>query len=429
MIFKVFILLGLFFSYVLSQDVLQNSLQDSSQNLEKNLTLDLEQDLFEEELKKQYILNVPLPSNNIISLFQNNCDEFCLEKLLDDGQIFSFLSLYKRAIVNSHYLRREYEKYNFIFRVNQNKKIFINVIFPSSAIGNYVNSITDTIIAYLSFRFIDFELNFIDIKTETKENIEKAINDISFSRHYNTIAILRDNAIEDLLQSNHNKVNLFLPTINSKDLNLEEREDNIYFAGISYKNQIDKIKSLLDINKTTIFDEDNLVSKKLTSMFSENLDINYTKTISKNQTRFKSTIKTKKIDDSFVVFNTSLVKTGILLSNINYYDKNIYKAYSTQINYNPVILHLTQSKAREKFYILNSIMNINPFLNELNSINNADIAYDWVLYTTTVSLDYMLEKFYSIPRTMENISLENNNFQYEIEIIAPLLNKFIKIEE
>ncbi len=375
---------------------------------------------------RMYLKNDPMPTNHIMSILPTECDDGCLKRLLKKGEIFSFLSLYNNQ-TRDKYLLRTYERYKSLFQTNKVGKIYINVIMSSSAIGNYVNTITDSMLAYLSLRFVDFELNFIDIKSESQENIQKAIDEIENSGHMNTIAIITDIAVHNLLESNHQKLNIFVPTINVGDMRIENPYKNIYFAGISYRNQINIIKDLMQDANISVFEEDNPVSKKITSIFMEDMEVQYFKTIKQNQTRFKKTIKTKKLNNSFVFFGTSLIKTSILLSNITYYDRDIIRAYSTQLNYNPVMLHLAQEKDREKFYILNSIMNLDELIIEYNNILKANIEYDWALYTSTVSLDYMLSKYFNIPQIM-NVALENNNFSYDIETVSPLFNKFIRVE-
>lgn len=375
---------------------------------------------------RMYLKNDPMPTNHIMSILPTECDDRCLKRLLKKGEIFSFLSLYNNQ-TRDKYLLRTYERYKSLFQTNKVGKIYINVIMSSSAIGNYVNTITDSMLAYLSLRFVDFELNFIDIKSESQENIQKAIDEIENSGHMNTIAIITDIAVHNLLESNHQKLNIFVPTINVGDMRIENPYKNIYFAGISYRNQINIIKDLMQDANISVFEEDNPVSKKITSIFMEDMEVQYFKTIKQNQTRFKKTIKTKKLNNSFVFFGTSLIKTSILLSNITYYDRDIIRAYSTQLNYNPVMLHLAQEKDREKFYILNSIMNLDELIIEYNNILKANIEYDWALYTSTVSLDYMLSKYFNIPQIM-NVALENNNFIYDIETVSPLFNKFIRVE-
>jgi hypothetical protein len=374
-----------------------------------------------------YIKDEPIPINNIMSILPTECDDNCLKKLLKKGEIFSFLSLYNNQTTDK-YLLRTYERYKSLLQTSKVGKIHINIIMSSSTIGNYVNTITDSMLAYLSLRFVDFELNFIDLKSESKENIQNAIDKIVESGNINTIAIITDNSINNLLESNHEELNIFIPTINIKDINIENPFDNIYFGGISYKNQIDIIKDLAKNHNISVFQENNPVSRKITSLFMEDMNVSYFTTIKKNQTRFKRAIKVEKLNNSFVFFGTSLIKTSILLSNIIYYDRDIIKAYSTQLNYNPVILHLTQKKDTEKFYILNSIMNLDELVKEYNNILKANIEYDWVLYTSSISLDYMLWKYFDIPRIMD-IPLEENSFVYDIEIVSPSSDKFIRIEQ
>jgi len=389
---------------------------------------------------KRYLSTKPPLKSTIISLEPMECNEICLTNLKKSGMIFSFLALFDEDKVSNEFLINDY--YKFLAKLNavQDQQVIINVIMPINSIGNYANTITNSIISHLSSKYIEFKLNIIDIKNETDiDDINRAIQKVRDKKADYVIAILTDTGVRNLMQGDIDDIEIFIPTVSAKDIGIKSIH-NVIFGGVSYKKQIEKIIDHIQENNISIFKDSSYVSDKLTGLFHNSLealnekksllddsnisDVKYTSTIKENQVRFKKVVKNKKLINSFTLFNTPLLKTSILLSNISYYGVEISQAYSTQINYNPLLLQLTQLKDREKFYITNSIIDLSPLLIEYNNIMNNDIKYDWINYTTTVILDHILNKYYGIKNTINNVSIVDNEFEYGVEIIESKSNKF-----
>ena len=113
------------------------------------------------------------------------------------------------------------------------------------------------------------------------------------------------------------------------------------------------------------------------------------------------------------------------MSQLTLYDVNATNILSTQINYDPLILSMTQYEDRKNMIIANSITQNNNILIETNSLLGNDIVYDWINYTTTVGVDY----FFSLATKKDreyDIVLENNQMIYQIELLNPARYRFVK---
>ena len=115
----------------------------------------------------------------------------------------------------------------------------------------------------------------------------------------------------------------------------------------------------------------------------------------------------------------------MIMSQLTLYDTNATNVLSTQINYDPLILSMTQYEDRKNMIIANSITQNNNILIDTNSLLGNDIVYDWINYTTTVGVDY----FFSLATREDreyNIALEDNQMIYPIELLNPAKYRFIK---
>ncbi|MDQ7068859.1 MAG: hypothetical protein Q9M40_13340 [Sulfurimonas sp.] len=113
------------------------------------------------------------------------------------------------------------------------------------------------------------------------------------------------------------------------------------------------------------------------------------------------------------------------MSQLTLYDTNATNILSTQINYDPLLLSMTQYSDRKDMVVANSITEHNNVLIETNALLGNDIVYDWINYTTTIGVDY----FYSLITDEERIykaQIQNNQVVYEIELLQPSYSKFKK---
>jgi SRSO17 transposase len=115
----------------------------------------------------------------------------------------------------------------------------------------------------------------------------------------------------------------------------------------------------------------------------------------------------------------------MIMSQLTLYDTNVTNILSTQINYDPLLLSMTQYVDREKMIIANSITQENNTIIESNALLGNDIRYDWINYTTTVGIDYFYNKITGGDREY-NIEISDNQMIYDVELLRPGLSKFSK---
>jgi SRSO17 transposase len=115
------------------------------------------------------------------------------------------------------------------------------------------------------------------------------------------------------------------------------------------------------------------------------------------------------------------------MSQLTLYDVNTSSVLSTQINYNPELLLLTQPKDREHMLIANSINYHNNIMIESNSLLQNNIVYDWINYATTIGADYFYHLITSAHREYPQEMIEHQ-IEYPISIVKPTFSRFITVE-
>ena len=400
------------------------------------------------------ISNIPLPKTYIQNLDPYPCDEECLQEFMDKEMIFSFLAHAQNKLESKEL--DELRSMNIcVLNIGSaiiNDKLKIALLLPYKKIGKYASSTTNASFAYLITKNQPFELKSYKIETESQEDIQAALNTIMDDGFTYIIAPLTSSGA-DALSALNPQVNVYFPTINKKDSS--STSPYLYFGGIDYKAQSDillnEATSPLSIfydtssigKKLALYEEDKFSYITTEETNATNEFGNYiqpaTKTKIRDRETFKFSISRKTtnlehylkdnedINGSTAFINTPIVKTSMIMSQLTLYDTNTTKILSTQINYDPLILSMTQYIDREKMLIANSITEHNNVLIETNAILSNDIEYDWINYTTTVGIDYFFSTITKQDREYNKIEIVNNQMLYPIELLKPSLSRFIKV--
>lgn len=392
--------------------------------------------------KSSLVSNIPLPKTYIQNLDPYPCDEQCMQTYLDNGMIFSFLSHASTKLSNQQHDQMRMMHVPILNLGSQivSKKVKIALMLPYKVIGRYAASTTNASLAYLMARNNSFELKSYKLNVQNEKEIAQTIKKIQDDGFSYVIAPLTQKGASILVELNP-EINIYFPTINKKDLPTESK--NIFFGGIDYRAQSDMLLKKA-ISPLVIFYDKSSIGKKLSSyekfsFIKEQEDegvssINKDKSVIQFSIPRRVTNLKKQLKDnediqwgSFFI-NTPIVKSGMIMSQLTLYDTNATNLLSTQINYDPLILSMTQYKDRKKMIIANSITEKNNVLIETNAILDNDIVYDWINYTTTIGIDY----FFHL-ETKENreysIKLENNQMLYPIKLTVPSVSKFIQLGE
>jgi len=407
------------------------------------------------DAKSHFISNIPLPKTYIMNLDPYPCDEACMAEYLENGMIFSFLSHATAKLDNPE--QNDIRMIN-IAVLNLGSTLFkskvkIAMLLPYKKIGRYASSTTNAAFAYLITKNYSFELKSYKIKTESREDIINSLEKIKSDGFSYVIAPFTTMGANIVAEINP-KINIYFPTVNKN--NVISSTSSLYYGAIDYEAQSDQLLKEA-VSPLVIFNDRSLIGKKLskyqesqfklqqdeennsislTGLFSlddtEDLKvvedtkrvINFS--IPKRTTNLESKLKENlDINDGSFFINTPVVKTGMIMSQLTLYDTNVTNILSTQINYDPLLLSMTQYQDRKKMIIANSITKQNNVLIDANSLLGNDIVYDWINYTTTVGTDYFFNMITGENREY-NIPLDNNQMIHDIELVQPVKARFIK---
>lgn len=395
--------------------------------------------------------NIPLPKIYVQDLDPYTCNNACMKELLDNGQIFSFLShankkltdkdLEEARIINMTVLN--------IGAANTGAKLKIALLLPYNKIGKYASTTTNATFAYLMTKSNPFMLKSYKIEKEDISDLQQALDKIESDGFTYVIAPLTAKGVNNVIKLNPN-INIYFPTINKKDVNTSS--PSFIFGGIDYKKQSQMLLHEA-VSPLVIFSDKSQIGKKLARYQEEEFlhpssDLNDTMSYSdkvsvygedtkltqekkvfnyfipKRRTNFENYLKENEniVNASFFV-NTPIIKTGMILSQLTLYDVNATNILSTQINYDPLLLSMTQYIDRKNMIVANSITKNNNVLIETNSLLGNDIVYDWINYTTTVGIDYFYAQITGEKREY-NINLSDNQMIYHTELLRPGISRF-----
>ena len=390
---------------------------------------------------------LPLPSVEVLNISTKICDVVCLKKLESDGLIFSFL-----ALINTKESNNELSPIAFAFMDEVNidvlpsanivQNIFIDdvefsgeqfkiaLLLPKKVIGRYSISATNTVLSYLLYRGIPYQLKVYDSKYEDIQNINSTLAKIREDGYDKVISILTLEGTKSVLDSNTEGLKIYIPTVNSTQVGFQK--DNIYYGGIDYRGQIESLLAY-GAEKVAIFHDSSTVSALINShiensvkniVLKEQIDdlknIDFKNIMQKNAS---------KLNGASVFINTPLVTSSIIMSQIRFHDIKPTNILSTQINYNPAIFNLTQYGDRKGLLMSNSIINNDLSMTETGRLFDVDLRFDWVNYSVAVGVDYFYSNMFERSSIFPEDKMENNQVKYPIEIFRSTSDGFRGVKE
>ena len=412
--------------------------------------------------------NIPLPKTYVQNLDPYECDEKCMQEYLDKGMIFSFLAHANNKLedIKQNEARVMLVSIFNLGAFHSGAQLKIALLLPYKKIGKYASSTTNASFAYLMTKGHPFMLKSYKVESEEEEDLKVALDKMRADGFEYVIAPLTKKGADNIIAINP-ALNIYFPTINKKDVNTSSAF--LSFGAIDYIAQSDLLLKEA-FSPLVIFSDKSPTGKKLAahqkeeflsptikeeiadensssffgtalSLFSsqdsqeevaveeekaEENKVVITHFISRRTTNLESYLKdNEKIVNGSFFINTPIVKSGMVMSQLTLYDVNATNVLSTQINYDPLLLSMTQYIDRRDMVVANSITKNNNILTETNSLLGNDIVYDWINYTTTVGVDY----FYSLITDEDriyNTTIENNQMIYEVELLQPSRSKFVK---
>ncbi|WP_051420588.1 hypothetical protein [Helicobacter pametensis] len=296
----------------------------------------------------------------------------------------------------------------------------IALVMPKKIIGRYSVASIDTIMAYLSARGAEFEFEVFDSGDEEEESIQKVYQEITQHNFQFIIAIFTSKGAYQASKLPL-KIPLYIPTVNATQIGFDPSTNPmLFFGGISYKDQIRELLRLHTPDQNIIaYNDDSPVGDRLSNTLLDLIPNIHSQTITnQDAATFSKQARTqeKLINQADVFLNTPVVKSGLLLSQIGYFRKKASKFLSTQINYNPSIIVLTQKRDRKNLFIASSIAQTNQKLIEYGSLLNSDLKFDWVNYSTALGMEMFYRIMFSDSLPYFKETIKNNQIQYTTQI-------------
>ncbi len=290
---------------------------------------------------------------------------------------------------------------------NENKAYKVAIVYPSKIVGKYAKKSVDTVMGYFLYRNLNVNIKTFDSINLDEDNVTRVFNEMAENDFDAIIALYPKTAMGII--SKINKISskkIYFPLVLKEEISLEN--DSFIYGAISYKEQVLLLQELSnDVNIT--FYENSFIGNKLNKIYNDNvLSIMNTKVIKRNQNNFKRIVKDKKLNSSTLMLNTPIIKTSIILSQLRVHEIVPSVILSTQLNYNPLIISLTQFEDRLNFITANSIENVDVKLEDTLSLLDIDIRYNWVNYSILVGINYLFD---------ENVSNIINNLVVNNEVI------------
>jgi hypothetical protein len=295
-----------------------------------------------------------------------------------------FVLIQNESNQNSMYQR---VKENTIIEDNGINKIAI--LYPSRIVGKYAKSTISTISAFLIYNDKPFVIETFDTYDENPENILEQLNFLKEGGFSKVIAMFTSNGFNTLnLDSDSSFANFYFPLINKSEV--KTQKSNFIFGGISYEEQLQVLETLSS-NRNTMFYVKSYLGNKLKESYEQIFsNPGIIKEIERANNRYKYIMEDERIVGNTIIVNTPIVKTSIILSQLTAFEVNPVKVLSTQLNYNPLLIKLTQERDRENFFVVSSIENVDSFLEEYTKLLGGDVTYNWVDYSSLVGANYLL---------------------------------------
>lgn len=382
--------------------------------------------------KPQHYSPLPVAQTTVVNLNPFYCDDRCLIRLLDDEKHFSFVARFEGS--NNPTIKNEYLRHSAFLNVRQvesgssSGNIKMAILIPSQSIGRYSVQVVNSVTALLLQKDEPFELRVFDSIDESYDSLRKAFSEAQNAGFRRIIAALTLDGTERLMSMPIN-MEVFIPTVNRNELSFYPNP-NLFFGGIDYGKQLTALSKYRGEQETISFDENSQLSQKISAL----ADATYPEppshvTIDNPRVNFKKLFTDNNVEHgTTLLLNTQPVRSSLILSQITYNDINISSALSTQINYNPLILSLTQAADVERFFVASVIGESDKELVELNTLFQNDIKFNWIPYATTVLTELALQRqkgnFDLKKSSFKQLEIINNQIDYPVTIYQIKNGKF-----
>ncbi|MDP1784669.1 MAG: hypothetical protein Q8K81_04490 [Sulfuricurvum sp.] len=301
-------------------------------------------------------------------------------------------------------------------------QIKIGLLSAPSVIGRYSQASYNVALATFLASNHSFELIAYPMGDESEASISQALTKMEGDKVDAVLAPLTLSGVKNLLNTQTNKI-VFIPTVHKRDVG--PAPENFTFGAIDYQAQIESLTPYM-ANSVAIFYDNSTVGSALNKA---------TQVLAHESKREISSISAYAVDakgsdivrhlarpsafsKKSIVIHLPVIKTAMLTSHMTFTGVKERNILSTQMNFDPTLLTLTQYPDRQNMIIANSIIEQVPSIYESNALLNNDLTFDWINYTTSVGADYLISHLYGIERAY-SMRIVGSQVVYPVELMRP----------
>lgn len=275
------------------------------------------------------------------------------------------------------------------------KMIKIGIISSPNVIGKYTQSIYNVSLATLISRKKDhFEIQRYDMKDESVSSLKEVLQQVHQDGMDALLAPLTAAGAKNLVTLSTD-MPIYIPTVHKRDL--EGSPENFVFGGIDYVAQIEALLPYM-ADSIAIFYDDSSVGTQLKSTTeevflahkSEKKKVAAYSVDTKGDNIISHLSKPAKFNKASIILHIPVVKSAILASQLTFNGIRTRNILSTQINVDPTLLLLTQNNDRKNMILANSLIEFPSHIYDINMLINTEINTDWIQYSTSVGIDYLV---------------------------------------
>ncbi|BCD68322.1 hypothetical protein [Nitratiruptor sp. YY09-18] len=355
----------------------------------------------------RYISPLPLPQTQFMNLDTYECNDYCLRRFLQNEQYFSFLAhLDPQKAKDFHVEYNRLAQLLHLTPLEVGKAVKITLIVHEN-LKRVATKSMKALLSYLLAQDVKFESTTKLIPNGAP--LSQYIEPDSFNIIIATIYDKDDMANMPSMQS------IYIPTLNKNSLGVQSYAQ---FGGIDYFKQLRALKSFMNQNVAIFYLQDSPLSQELTNYFVANSSGKRVKTYAlkkddKNAARY---IKDNGyLKNASILFNTPLVKTAMIVSQMNYYNIESNSKFSTQINLNEKFFDLLHPKLRNGFFFANAIGPLPQKVDGFAQLIGENIDFNWIEYSTICGSDAILAQ-HGLQRLFHE-PLVNGQLEYDTHIL------------
>jgi hypothetical protein len=299
----------------------------------------------------------------------------------------------------------------------------INIAIVSSpkVIGKYSQSLYNVSLAtLLSRRSEYFQIKRYDLADESAESLSRVLEEIRHDKMDAILAPLTSVGAKNMITLDSN-LPIFIPTVHKRDL--PDAPENFTFGGIDYVAQIEALLPYMG-DSIAIFYDNSSVGTQLKASTeevflahkSEKKRLSAYPVDLKGDNIITHLSKPSKFNKASIILHIPVVKSALLSAHMTFTGVKEKNILSTQINIDPALLTLTQYNDRKNMILANSLIEFPSAIYESNAIMNNDITTDWIQYSTSVGIDYLISTLSNTHREY-TMRLINSQVIYPVELM------------